>query len=379
MLSKQYMLRAIELAKKGAGYTSPNPLVGAVIVKDDIIIGEGYHHKYGSLHAERDAINNCTVSTNGATIYVTLEPCCHYGKQPPCVDAIIESGITRVVVGSKDPNPLVAGKGNEKLRKNGIEVIEDFMRNECDEMNKVFFHYITKETPYVVMKYAMTIDGKIATYTGDSKWITGDAARHNVHEDRHRYTGIMVGIGTVLADNPMLDCRIDGKISPTRIICDTGLNTPVSSNIVNTAMKQRTIIATSVTDSSKYKPYTDKGCEVIYIPSENCSDATYDITENKNVDLKQHLNLNVLMKELGTLKIDSILLEGGGTLNWAALRAGIVNRVQAYIAPKIIGGVTAPTPVRGTGMELMKDAITLTNSSITKIGDDYLIESDVIY
>lgn len=360
MEDRKYMLRAIELAKKATGYTSPNPLVGAVIVKDDTIIGEGYHHRYGELHAERDALKNCRESTEGATIYVTLEPCCHHGKQPPCVEAIIESGIKKVVVGSRDPNPLVAGKGNRILRDAGIEVVEDFMMNECDEINYVFFHYITKNTPYVVMKYAMTLDGKIATGTGDSKWITGKAARHRVHEDRHRYSAIMVGIGTVLADNPSLTCRIDGLTNPIRIICDTKLKTPLSSTLVETANDVKTIIVTSNNDEAQHEPYIIKGCQMITVNKYN-----------------NHVNLKELMHILGNMKIDSILLEGGCTLNWSAIEQGIVNRIQAYIAPKIIGGSNAPTPVRGDGYKLMREALNLTNTTITELGDDYLIEGEI--
>ena len=202
------MRRAIELAKKGEGFTSPNPMVGAVIVKDGCIIGEGYHERYGGLHAERNALASVTESPKGAVIYVTLEPCCHYGKQPPCVDAILEAGIARVVTGSDDPNPLVAGKGFKRLIEHGVEVTTHVEKEACDALNPVFFHYIQTGIPYVAMKYAMTMDGKIAAYTGQSKWITGEEARAFVQKLRHRYTGIMAGAGTVLADDPRLTCRI---------------------------------------------------------------------------------------------------------------------------------------------------------------------------
>lgn len=360
MQDRDYMIRAIELAKKAVGFTAPNPLVGAVIVKNGRIIGEGYHKRYGELHAERDALKNVTESPEGAVIYVTLEPCCHHGKQPPCVDAIIEAGIKKVVVGSRDPNPLVSGKGNEILRKHNIEVVEDFMRKECDEMNYVFFHYITSKTPYVVMKYAMTLDGKIASCTGHSKWITGEEARRRVHEDRHRYSAIMVGIGTVLADNPELTCRIAGKTNPIRIICDAKLITPLDSTLVETANSVKTIIATCTCDISRHKPYADKGCHIIY--TEAC---------DGRVDLVKLMNI------LGEMGIDSVLIEGGGTLNWSAVSAGIVNRVQAYIAPKLIGGDSAPSPVRGAGFEKMGDAVKLVNETVTKLGNDYLIEGEV--
>ena len=217
-MDKSYMERAIALAKKGIGFTSPNPMVGAVIVKDGRVIGEGYHEHCGELHAERNAIASLTESAEAATMYVTLEPCCHHGKTPPCTEAIIEQKIGKVVIGSRDPNPQVAGKGVGQLREAGIEVVEDFLREECDAINPIFFHYITTKRPFVAMKYAMTMDGKIATQIGESKWITGETAREHVHTLRHAYKGIMAGIGTVLKDDPMLNCRMPGGVNPIRII-----------------------------------------------------------------------------------------------------------------------------------------------------------------
>ena len=213
--TKQYMYRALELAKKGTGAVNPNPLVGAVLVKDNRIIGEGYHEKYGQLHAERNAIADCYrrgENPAGAELYVTLEPCCHYGKTPPCTEAIIENKIVKVYVGSNDPNPLVDGGGIAVLRAHGIEVETGILKQECDALNEIFFHYIRTKRPFVLMKYAMTMDGKIATVTGDSKWITGEAARRQVHEDRNRCAAIMAGVGTVIADNPMLNCRLPEDI-----------------------------------------------------------------------------------------------------------------------------------------------------------------------
>lgn len=364
-MDRKYMLRAIELAVKGTGRTNPNPLVGAVIVKDGRIIGEGYHEKYGQLHAERNALANCRArgeNPEGAAIYVTLEPCCHYGKTPPCTEAIIEHKLAKVIIGSRDPNPLVAGKGAAILREAGIEVVEDFMKTECDEINPVFFHFMTTGAPYVVMKYAMTMDGKIATHTGESKWITGEPARARVHEDRNRYTAIMCGTGTILKDNPLLTCRLpEGGRNPVRIICDSKLSTPGEALIVNTCSQARTIIATVCTDKTKQQPYLAKGCEILEIPA----------TENGRIDLK------ILMQRLAEMNIDSILLEGGGTLNWSALEAGIVNKVQCYIAPKIFGGSQAKSPVAGTGVEFPAQAVKLTDQKITVIGEDILVESEV--
>jgi len=356
-----YMSQALEQAKKGAGYVNPNPMVGAVIVKDGDIIGRGYHMRYGEFHAERNALADCKESPEGATIYVTLEPCCHYGKTPPCTEAIIESGIKRVVVGSGDSNPLVAGKGIQILKSKGIEVTEHVLQKECDDLNEVFFHYIQKKIPYVVMKYAMTMDGKIATVSGLSKWITGEQARQRVQEDRHRYMGIMVGVGTILADDPLLTCRIPNGRNPIRIICDTALRTPVNAQIVRTAKEILTIIATCDTNVRKHKMYQKEGCEILVVPK-----------------AKGHVDIKHLMYELGGRKIDSILLEGGGTLNWSCLENGIVQKVQSYVAPKIFGGAGAKTPVSGTGVDSPSQCYKLQPVNIEHLGEDILVESKVM-
>lgn len=358
MTDQEYMLRAIQLAKKGEGWTNPNPMVGAVIVKDGRIIGEGYHKKCGELHAERNAIASLTESAEGATIYVTLEPCCHYGKTPPCTEAIIEQKIKKVVIGSRDPNPKVAGKGAQILRESGITVVQDFMREECDRLNPVFFHYITTKTPYVVMKYAMTLDGKIATKTGASKWITGEPARQEVQHMRHRYMGIMAGIGTVLADDPMLNVRVEGWKSPVRIVCDSSLRIPLDSQIVRSAKEYRTIVAYAGREENE--EITEwlhaKGVDTVCCPDE-----------------KGQIDLKKLMTNLGNEGIDSILLEGGGTLNDSALRAGIVKEVHCFIAPKLFGGKNSKTPVQGIGIGLPSEALKLKCTDICRIGEDIRI------
>lgn len=360
MNDSAYMRLALQLAERGCGWTAPNPMVGAVIVKDGRIIGQGWHEKYGQLHAERNALAACVESPKGATMYVTLEPCCHYGKQPPCADAILEAGISRVVVGSSDPNPLVGGKGLRKLREHGVCVAEGVLKEECDRLNEVFFHYIRTGRPFVVMKYAMTLDGKIAAYTGASRWITGAAAREHVHRQRHRYTAVMVGVGTVLADNPLLTCRISGGRSPVRIICDSRLRTPLTAQVVTTAGETPTILATCCADREKCLAYESAGCRILPVAERD-----------------GHVDLQKLMEKLGQEKIDSILLEGGGTLNWAALESRIVQRVQAYIAPKLLGGQTAKTSVEGRGVSSPADAVPLKNSTILPLGEDFLVESEV--
>ncbi|MCR4955073.1 MAG: bifunctional diaminohydroxyphosphoribosylaminopyrimidine deaminase/5-amino-6-(5-phosphoribosylamino)uracil reductase RibD [Lachnospiraceae bacterium] len=366
MEDRDYMLRAIELAKKGAGATNPNPMVGAVIVKDGRIIGEGYHRKYGELHAERNALADCRESAEGATIYVTLEPCCHYGKTPPCTEAIMEHKLKRVVIGSRDPNPKVAGKGAKMLQEAGIEVVQDFMREECDEINPVFFHYITKKTPFVALKYAMTADGKIATKTGDSQWITGETARKHVHILRNYYMGILVGINTVLADDPMLNVRLNSEETtyrnPVRIVCDTRLQIPLTSQLVNTAKEIKTIVATSLeeTENQKVKALEEKGVTVLFLPKKN-----------------QHVDLQQLLIKVGELGIDGILVEGGGTVSGAFLDEKLVNRVYVYIGAKVFGGNSSYTPVKGDGAEKVNEALVLEKPKIMEFDEDVLLQYDV--
>ncbi len=354
------MKRAIELAKLGVGKVNPNPLVGAVIVKDDRVIAEGYHEQYGGLHAERNAFSHLKESAKGADIYVTLEPCCHYGKQPPCTEAIIENGISNVYIGSLDVNKLVAGKGVSRLRDAGINVVEGVLKEECDKLNPVFFHYIMTNTPYVVMKYAMTLDGKTACDTGRSRWVTGEAAREYVQKTRNALKGIMVGVQTVINDNPSLTCRIEGGRNPVRIICDSNLRIPDDSGIIKTANNIETIIATISDDESRIKFLENKGVKIIRTSS--CEG---------RVDLKE------LMQKLGELKIDGLLLEGGGTLNHSALQAGIVNHIQAYIAPKIFGGSGSYTPVKGKGVDSPDNAFICSNMDIKTLDKDILLEYDV--
>ncbi|MGN0307619.1 MAG: bifunctional diaminohydroxyphosphoribosylaminopyrimidine deaminase/5-amino-6-(5-phosphoribosylamino)uracil reductase RibD [Lachnospiraceae bacterium] len=360
MTDKEYMQRALSLAQMGCGWVAPNPMVGAVIVKDGVIIGEGYHQVYGQAHAERNALEACKTSPKGAVLYVTLEPCCHQGKQPPCVEAILEAGIRKVVIGSCDPNPLVAGKGVQILKEQGVEVTEGILQEECDAINRIFFHYIQTGLPFVTMKYAMTLDGKIAAHTGASKWITGEIAREHVQAQRHKHTGIMVGVGTVLADDPMLNCRLEGGKNPVRIICDTHLRTPLTAKAVTTAKEISTIIATCEEEERIQLPYLKAGCRILKVGK-----------KEGRIDLRE------LMEKLGEEKIDSILLEGGGTLNWSALESGIVNQIQAYIAPKLFGGREARTPIEGRGVSFPNEAVKLTGSRIISLGEDILIESEV--
>ena len=359
----EYMRRAMELAERGVGFTNPNPMVGAVIVKGGKVIGEGWHERCGEWHAERNAFKNCTVPAEGATMYVTLEPCCHYGKTPPCTEAIIEHGIARVVVGMEDPNPLVAGKGIALLREAGIEVVCGVEEEALREQNRVFLKYISTKLPWVAMKTAMTLDGKIATRTGDSKWITGAEARAYVHELRHRFMAIVVGIGTAVADDPLLNCRIEGRgvRQPIRVVVDSNARLSLDSQLVKTAGEYRTIVAhTCFAPEERVKALREIGVEMLL-----CKE------KEGLVDVRNLLEL------LGQSGIDSILLEGGGSLNYTFLSEGLADELYAFIAPKIVGGMNAKTPVEGAGMEKMADAINLELENVLNVGHDVLLKLKV--
>ncbi len=350
------------LAEKGKGFVNPNPLVGAIIVKEGRIIGEGWHERYGGLHAERNAFAACREDVCGATMYVTLEPCCHYGKTPPCTDAIIEHGIARVVIGLPDPNPLVAGKGIERLRAAGIEVEIGVAATVLSEQNRVFLKYITTKMPWVVMKTAMTLDGKIATYSGDSKWVTGEEARNRVQRMRSEYMAIMVGAGTVGTDDPILNCRYPGTVrQPVRIVVASRAKVRPDSRIVKTAKEYRTIIAhTSQAGREDLEELQAAGIEVLLCRER---DGRVDIGD--------------MLRELGGKGIDSVLLEGGGELNYAFISGGFVDEVYAFIAPKIAGGKDAKTPVEGEGIERMNDAVVLMGLQVEKVGEDIMVNGKV--
>lgn len=376
MTDREYMSRAIELAELGRGWVNPNPVVGAVIVKEGRVIGEGWHERYKGLHAERNAFASLTESAEGADLYVTLEPCCHYGKTPPCTEAIIAHKIRRVVIGSDDPNPKVAGKGVIQLREAGILVETGVMKAECDRLNPVFFHYITTNMPYVVMKYAMTADGKIATKTGASKWITGEKARARVQEMRHCYMGIIAGIGTVLADDPILNVRLEGKKSPIRIICDSRLRIPLDSKICRSAGQYRTMIACGKIEDGdlgiEKKKEQDADCKEMVRKAEKLRAMGIEVVSLP--DVQGRVDLLQLMNYLGSQKIDSVFLEGGGELNDSFLRAGLVQELKVFIAPKIFGGKEAKTPVSGVGVELPDQGTAFVLEKTSVIGEDFLLE-----
>lgn len=420
------MRQALELAKQGEGKASPNPMVGCVAVKDGRVIATGFHERYGGFHAERNALQNCAEDPVGAELYVNLEPCCHYGKTPPCTEIIIEKKIKKVYVGCLDSNPKVAGQGVQILREHGISVETGILEPECRALNEVFFHYMEHKQPFAAMKYAMTLDGKIACETGDSKWITGEESRAYVQRLRSRYRGIMAGIGTVLADDPMLNCRMEGGRNPVRIICDSRLRIPMDSQIVKTAPQIETIVAFAPQMAEQYRtqPGTEsleetkrkleqQGITLLEIPvkeahisetsRENLQAADMPETSRENlraVDMPEasrgesqamglpenpareqkdspQMDLSYLFQKLAERNIDSILLEGGGTLNASALQEGLIQRIYAFIAPKLVAGATAKSPVEGNGIPLMRDAIRLKDTQLIKFGEDFCITGRV--
>lgn len=353
-----FMNRAIELADRGRGWVNPNPLVGAVIVKAGRIIAGGWHERYGGLHAERNAFQKCTEDPAGATLYVTLEPCCHYGKTPPCTEAVIGHRIARVVIGMMDPNPLVAGKGIRLLEEAGIEVECGVEEKKVQDQNRIFLKYIATRRPWVVMKTAMTLDGKIAAATGDSQWVTGPEARQRVQEMRRDLMAILVGKGTVKADDPLLNCRLTGECrQPVRVVVDSRAEIDPDCRLVKTALQYPLIIAhTRQADEKKLALLKELGAEPLLC----------EMQQGK-VDLED------LLVRLGARGIDSVLLEGGGELNEAFIRHHLVDEVWAFIAPKIIGGKNAKTPVEGEGFLRMSDALELREVVTETVGKDILI------
>jgi diaminohydroxyphosphoribosylaminopyrimidine deaminase / 5-amino-6-(5-phosphoribosylamino)uracil reductase len=356
----RFMRRAIHLSLQGYGHVNPNPLVGAVLVKDGKIIGEGYHEKYGGSHAESNAFNHATVSTVGATLYVTLEPCNHFGKTPPCTERIIREKISRVVVGMTDPNPLVNRKGIDRLIQAGISTEIGLLEDEIKKTNEVFCKYILQSKPFGALKTAMTLDGKTATYSGNSKWITNTASRNFVHELRHRYAAIMVGVNTIIIDNPNLTDRSNHqkKSNPLRVVVDTHGRIPLKANILNTQIAKTWIATTANMPSDLMKILENKGVEIIVCP----------IQDGK-------VDLNYLVEKLAEKGIDSLLVEGGSELNFSAMQAGIIDKVYTFISPKFIGGKSAYTPMGGAGLEKMTDAFALQIDQVKRFDDDILVEA----
>jgi diaminohydroxyphosphoribosylaminopyrimidine deaminase/5-amino-6-(5-phosphoribosylamino)uracil reductase len=363
-MDRIFMKMAMELAVKARGRTSPNPMVGAVVVKEGTVVGRGYHAKAGTPHAEIHALNEAGEAARGATIYVTLEPCCHYGRTGPCTDAIINSGITRVVTAMADPNPLVSGKGIRVLESAGIEVTSGVMEEEALELNEVFIKYITTLRPFVVAKAAVSMDGKIATRSGKSKWITGAAAREYGHQLRDWHDAIMVGIGTVRSDDPSLTTRLPGGRGrdPVRIILDSRASIPPNARVLTQQSEVPTLIAaTAGAPPEKVEALRRAGAEVIFV------------NDGPKVDLDE------LMSILGGRGITSVLIEGGAMVHGSAFTAQIVDKVAWFIAPKIIGGQDAPGPVGGPGVDNPSEAAVLERVKVRQLGPDLLVEGYLKY
>jgi diaminohydroxyphosphoribosylaminopyrimidine deaminase / 5-amino-6-(5-phosphoribosylamino)uracil reductase len=358
-IDEQFMQEALALAALARGRTSPNPMVGSVVVQDGRVVGRGYHAKAGAPHGEVVALEDAGAQAKGATLYITLEPCCHFGpskRTPPCTKAIIAAGIRRVVAAMRDPNPLVSGKGLEELRQAGIEV-------KLPALNEVFITYITTKRPFVLLKVAASLDGKIATVTGESRWITNERSRLLVHQLRDQVDGVMVGINTVLRDDPLLTTRLPGGggRDPMRIIVDTHLRIPCEARVLTASTAACTVIATTPgAPRDKRRQLEAAGAHVLVIEGEGPG-----------------VPLRPLMERLGDMQVTSILLEGGGELHSAALRAGIVDKVCYFLAPKLIGGRTAPLAIGGEGFARLAEAVTLERMQVRQLDGDLLIEGYV--
>lgn len=361
-----FMRRAITLAKKGRGWTNPNPLVGAVIVRDGVILGEGWHHKYGENHAEIEAINEAYANgyqqLREATLYVTLEPCSHYGKTPPCADRICREGFSRVVIAMEDPNPMVCQKGIKKLVEAGISVEIGLLEEESKILNEVYSYGIRTKMSYVHFKTALTLDGKIRTAGKESQWISSEESREEVQQLRSLHTGIMVGVQTVCDDNPRLTSRISGSRQPVRIILDSNLRIPKLSQIVQTAKEYPTIVATTKSKQEYPQWILDAGIQLI----------TVDKKEGK-------CDLRHLMRETYKRGIDSILLEGGPSVAASALKEQIVQFFTGYYAPLLFGGEFTAGSIGGSGVEKIKDAYRMKDMKLNKVGRDIKIEGGIMY
>ena len=359
-MNNQFMLRALELARRGK--TTPNPMVGAVLVKKDQIIAEGFHPYAGGPHAEVVALRKAGNKARGADLYVNLEPCCHMGRTPPCTDAIIQSGVSRVFAGMKDPNKLVQGKGVRALKAAGIKVSVGMMKKDCEKLNEVFVKVMKTGMPFVTLKTAMSLDGKIATRKGDSQWISGVRSRSFVHELRNQNDAILVGTNTILQDNPQLTCRLKSKgvAHPARIVLDRKNRIPLNAKVFANSKVQRVIYVSGPGLSvHREKSLIGKNIEVL-----------------KGKIVKSGFDLKHLMKLLAKNNLTSLLIEGGGEINSSAFSAGIVDKVFVFICPILIGGKQAPGPIGGVGVEKITKAMNLKNMKVTQLGEDLMVEAE---
>ena len=350
---KFYMELALANARAMKGQTDPNPLVGAVVVNGNRIVGAGAHMKAGEPHAEIHALNMAGEHARGGTIYVTLEPCSHHGRTGPCAQAIIDAGISQVVVATLDPNPLVSGNGVKMLEQAGIQVVSGILEEESIKMNEVFNKFIVEKKPFITLKAASTLDGKIATRTLDSKWITAEDARHDVHELRSEHMAILVGVNTIVEDDPELTARVPNGRNPIRIILDSKLRIPLQSRVVTDGLVETWVFTSQSCDQAKRSELQNSGISV------------FETSGKYQVDTRD------VVRILGEKSVSSLFIEGGGTINAAFFEKGLIDKVVLYFAPKLIGGKLAPTFLEGDGMELMKDAVELTDGEFTKVGKDF--------
>ncbi len=353
MLDEEYMREALRLARNAAGRTSPNPLVGAVIVRDGRIVAEGWHRRAGTPHAEVLALQMAGELAKGATLYVTLEPCVHHGRTGPCVEAIIGAGIRRVVAAIEDPNPLVKGQGFQQLREAGIEVTSGVLEAEARQLNEAFHKWISTRTPFVTLKMAMTLDGKIATAVGESQWITGEAARQRGHEMRDLSDAILVGIETVLADDPSLTTRLpEGGRNPVRIVLDSQARMPLTARMLGDGAAPVLVAVTEWAPEERLEKLRAAGAEIVF-----CGDGT-------------RVDLSILLKRLGEREICSLLVEGGGIVHFSFLQANLADKVCTFIAPQLIGGAKAPSVVSGEGFAHLNDGVRLRDVTAEFVGED---------
>lgn len=356
----RYLRRTLQLARRALGHTSPNPMVGAVVVKDGRIIGEGFHAKAGGPHAEVVALRAAGDEAYNATLYCSLEPCNHYGKTPPCCDAIIRAGIQRVVFASLDPNPLVAGRGYATLRSAGLTVTYGVLTEEEQRLNEAWRHWLKTNVPFTTLKLAASLDGKIATRVGESRWITGDAARRDVHRLRAIHDAILTSSNTVLADNPSLTARLPGSRNPRRVILDATLRTSPAACVYNPD-KQPPLLVTIISDETQLAPFRARGVEVLILPACN-----------------GHVDLKILWSALGAREIISLLIEAGGELAAILLEAHLVQKCRWYLAPMLIGGREAIPVIGGPGIDQLSDAIRLQQISYKRLGDDLRLEGFIM-
>ncbi|RIK83285.1 MAG: bifunctional diaminohydroxyphosphoribosylaminopyrimidine deaminase/5-amino-6-(5-phosphoribosylamino)uracil reductase RibD [Planctomycetota bacterium] len=357
-----FMQRALQLAGLGQGAVEPNPMVGCVLVRDGQIVGEGYHQQYGGPHAEVHALAAAGEAARGATAYVSLEPCCHYGQTPPCTEALRAAGIARVVAAMRDPFPLVDGQGISDLKAAGIDVEFGLCEQEARDLNAPFIKLVTQSCPWFIAKWAMTLDGRVATRAGDSKWISSEASRAIVHQLRGRVDAIMIGRGTAIADDPLLTARPPGARIPLRIVVDTHAQLPLESQLVRTANEFDTLVAVSIeADRAKCRALAEAGCEVFALAAGTPADRLWELVE-----------------ELAGRQITNVLVEGGPTLLGSMFDAGLIDEVHAFIAPKLVGGLFAKPPIAGAGRALLDEAARLGNVEVQQVGEDVYIRGRTI-